>query len=162
VQGLQHPQFDVNNEVHFKLQASTGTQLADLGAALVKTKTIAGAIYKSTPPKNLRVNGNSENPSYATGASPLIEWTLTEAGRDHFQPGLLKVTTVLEFLNGSLVVVGTQSIGAGVASFQPTNAELIALLGGSEISFTIRAQTRTVGDWFEVSSSSITLFVQKV
>jgi hypothetical protein len=39
---------------------------------------------------------------------------------------------------------------------------LIALLGGSEISFTIRAQTRTVGDWFEVSSSSITLFVLKV
>jgi hypothetical protein len=162
VQALQHPQFDVNNEVHFKLQASTGTQLADLGGALVKTKTITGAIYKSTPPKNLRVNGNSENPSYVTGASPLIEWTLTEAGRDHFQPGLLKVTTVLEFLNGSLVVVGTQSIAAGIASFQPSNAELIALLGGSEISFTIRAQTRTVGDWFEVSSSSITLFVLKV
>ncbi len=162
VQALQHPQFDMNNEVHFKLQASTGTQLADLGEALVKTKTIVGAIYKSTPPKNLRVNGNSENPSYVTGASPLIEWTLTEAGRDHYQPGLLKVTTVLEFLNGSLVVVGTQSIAAGIASFQPSNAELIALLGGSEISFTIRAKTHTIGDWFEVSSSSITLFVLKV
>jgi hypothetical protein len=61
-----------------------------------------------------------------------------------------------------MVVVGTQSIGAGIASFQPSNAELIALLGGSEISFTIRAKTHTIGDWFEVSSSSITLFVLKV
>lgn len=159
---LQHAQFDVNNTAHFKLQASTGTQLADIADALVKTKTITGAIYKSTPPKNLRVNGTAVNPTYATGSSPLIEWTLTEAGRDHYQAGLLKVTTVLEFLNGSMVVVGTKTIAAGISSFQPTNGELIALLGGSEISFTLRAKTHTIADWFEASSASTSLAVTKV
>jgi hypothetical protein len=160
VQVLEHEHFDVNNTAFVKIQAATGQGESDLGSALEKALVITGAIYKSTPPTNLRVNG-SFTPSYSTGQGVTIDWTLTEAGQDHYQAGLLKVNTILEFLDGAMTLLGTQTIAAGVSTLTLSNAALVAILG-SEISFNVRAKTRIDADYFIAESTPITLFVQKV
>lgn len=161
LQALQHPGFRYGNTVNLKLQPYSGNAAAELSGAFIWESDIAGAIYSRTAPINLRVNDDAMHPAYGTGAGIQIDLTLTESGRDYFQPGLYQTTTVLEFLDGSLAVLGTQTLAAGVASLTLSHAALVAILG-SEISFTLRAKSRITGELFTIDSDPVDLFVTKV
>ncbi|HWY76238.1 MAG TPA: hypothetical protein VN281_11510 [Verrucomicrobiae bacterium] len=156
---LQHPSFQPNNLVWFKLLIGTSQS-----SNAVHT-TLAGVIYQQTPPINLRVNNDPRSPSYSHGQGISIQWTLTEAGRDLFEQLLFNIQTVLDFLDGMGNVLGTQNVlidnPAGIANLQLNNAQLVALLGG-EVSFTLRARTKVSRDWFYDYSPSTSLAVTKI
>jgi hypothetical protein len=161
LRALSHPHFDVNNTAVFKLQTVNGVGESDLASALRKDKAITGLVYKSTTPTNLRVNSDGQNPSYSTGQGITIDWTLTAAGRDLYQARLLKFSTLLEFLDGGLNVLGTQTLADGVATLTLSNGQLVAILG-SEVSFTLRAKTKVESDEWILYSANTDLFVRKV
>ncbi|GEM_PF-630216 len=157
---LQHRSFEPNNTVFFKLL--NGTSQSTNAVSL----DIAGLIYQQTPPINLRVNSDPRSPSYSHGQGVSVSWNCSEAGRELFEQDLFNVQTILDFLDGGGNVLGTKSVlidnPAGIANMQLTNAQLIALLGGGEVSFTLRARTKTSRDWFYAYSPSTSLAVTKV
>ncbi len=158
---LQHPLFQVHNTATFKLAPVEGLHMTSLADVVPLDCAIAGRIFTSTPPANLRVNGDLLHPIYAAGQGLTIEWTLTQPGADLAQAGLYKTGTMLEFLDGAQVK-GTKVIAGAATQAVIANAELVSLLGGTQISFTLRAKTRIEGDFFIAHSDPLTLFVQKL
>jgi hypothetical protein len=122
---------------------------------------IQGKVFEALAPMNLRANAEIKNPAYSHGQDMLIEWTLSEAGRDYYQKGLLKLVTVIRFLNVALVELGTRTLAEGVASLALSNADLITLLGG-EITFVVEAKTQITASEFILYSSAVQLKVLKI
>lgn len=159
---LQHPQITVNNTTRFKLQPIKNAVAGDLADSTPIDYTTTGLIFTQTPPTNLKVNGAASGPTYASGSGVSMAWTLTEAGRDYYQPELYTTTTLLEFINGGGTIVGSQEVAAGVSSLTLSNSALVTLLGGSEIIFTLRAKTKVVNAWFILFSNPISINVTKL
>ena len=158
---LQHPAFQPGNTPRFKI-APTAQQSADLADVAPLDVAIAGKVYTQTPPINLKVNGARSSASFNAGSDIEIDWSLTEAGRDLYHAELLQNSTVLDFLAGDGSVLGSTEVSAGVSTKSLTNAALVALLGGVEASFTLRAKTKIAGYEFILFSASIQLAVTKI
>jgi hypothetical protein len=158
---LQHPHIQALNTVALKLQTYSRSGVSDLATAYAWEQPVVGSIYASIPPKNLLVQGDGQNPYYTTGTGVTIDWTVTEPGRDFYEPELLKISTVLQFLDLALVVLGTVKVDAGISTKTLTNGELVAILGG-EVSFMLRAWTEVIGSEFIIDSAYVQLTVRKI
>lgn len=158
---LQHSHIQALNTVALKLQTYGKSGFSDLATAFFWEEEVVGNIYASIPPKNLLVQGDGQNPYYTTGTGVKIDWTLTEPGRDFYEPELLKISTVLQFLDAGHVELGRLSVNAGVATKTLTNGELVAILGG-EVTFYLRAWTEVIGSEFIVDSNYIEVKVRKI
>jgi hypothetical protein len=158
---LQHPHIQALNTVALKLQTYSRSGVSDLATAYVWEQPVAGKIYASIPPKNLLVQGDGANPYYTTGQNVAIEWTVTEPGREFYQEELLKISTVLQFLNLGLVELGRVKLDIGISHKTISNADLVALLGG-EVSFVLRAYTEVIGSEFIIDSAYVQVTVRKI
>lgn len=158
---LQHPLFVPGNIACMKTQAFTGQAQTALEDETSFDVALAGFAYAGPPLANLSVNGLSLSVTYTTGQSVVIAWTLTDGGELPHRFDLLKRSVVLKFFNAAGdTLLGTTSTPGN--SLTLTNAQLQALLGGSEVSFLLEAFLSTESDFWTVESEPITLPVTLV
>jgi hypothetical protein len=59
-------------------------------------------------------------------------------------------------------LLGSTTVSADTRQLKLTNAELQALLGGSEINFMLKARIVTDADWWQVESEENSVIVTKI
>jgi hypothetical protein len=126
----------------FKLQPFLQQSEYDIALVDPLTITLQGRAFRPLAPLNLRVFGDSYNPTYATGADIVVDWDQA-ASRSSADPVTRELNpeidqTVLEVLTTDDVLKGTFEFSGGNGPQTITNAQLIAALG-SETDFKLRA-----------------------
>jgi hypothetical protein len=136
VQGMTPP------EITYKLQPFLLQSEYDLALVTPVSMTLQQRAYRPMAPLNLRVAGDGNNPTYATGSDIVVEWDAA-ANRSSEDPDTKVLNpdihqTVLEVLTTGDVLKGTFEFSGGSGPRTITNAQLVAALG-SETDFKLRA-----------------------
>ncbi len=161
ITALQHPQLAVNNSSTLKLQPFSKEAFIDLADVEPRELFITGFMFEQFLPANLRVNGMLNESTYAAGGEVVIKWTLTDPGRELYEPHLYKRYTYFEFYDTSVSLLARYVAPEGVDTLTLSNAALIALLGG-EVDFQVVAGTKISTDLFDYYTNAVENNVTKV
>lgn len=161
LQQIQHPIFQPFNAAVLKIQAFTGEAQTALEDITEEDVSIDGRVYIEPAPSGVTLNGTASGASYTTGQSAVIAWTPSDGGELPHRADLLARTFVVEFYNaaGDTLLGSTETPSP---SLSLTNAELVALLGGSEVSFLVEVKMKTKSDWWELETDAASLAVTKI
>lgn len=148
---LQHPSFKVGSELSFKVvvkSGSLGESLEDVDAV---TYTVAGTIFTSIAPSNLRINLAEVNPAFAAASPVRIDWSLPDLRGSVRNVHGVKIRTVVEILSDDGATLLWRKLTFGnllvIAS-----AKMTSLLAG-RASFMVRITTDVLGDQFRLTSA---------
>lgn len=157
---ITHPQFQVGNTVRLKVCPFTAADWDDPSRVDEVELPIAGEMFKALAPENMRFNGNGISPSYTDGQGGVIEWSLPELRSAFSKNTHLSFMTVVEFMDGDGAVLGSRTVGDSRLALAA--ADLVAILGGVAVDFTLRAATKTQNREWSVLSEAVELAVKKL